>query len=454
MLALSLKYFLIGLACASIKADFRDNSINLTQVDPLTPNKIRISQGTDSPVNIDIVFTNNKIYGASKAMVTKVTGFGEDLTNKHSITFKVHGGVSLVGDYIVSGKILILPIQGEGKSNLTLVDPTIRMEFSGTADEKNGDIYMKVTNFRVLIEPKSMIYKFDNLFNGDKALGDNMNKFLNENWKEIFNENYYYQVDVHKLKFKVNSDKQGLATSQSVELHNFFYRWVDIRANDPKPCNYGDTECIKKITSYFLSKKEGDNSINLSEVDPLTPNKIHINQGSDSPVNIDIVLTNNKIYGASNAVVTKVTGFGKDLTKKHSITIQVPGAVSLLGDYALSGKVLILPIQGEGKSNLTLVNTVFSIDFVGMADGKDGEVYMKLKNFHLHVDPQSFIFHFDNLFNGDKALGDNMNKFLNENWKEIFNELRASIEKEFGAVVDKIISQVYTKYPYAKYFKE
>uniref|UniRef100_D3TQK8 Takeout n=1 Tax=Glossina morsitans morsitans TaxID=37546 RepID=D3TQK8_GLOMM len=224
--------------------------------------------------------------------------------------------------------------------------------------------------------------------------------------------------------------------------------------NDPKPCNYGDTECIKKITSYYLSKKEGDNSINLSQVDPLIPNKIHINQGTDSPVNIDIVLTNNKIYGTSNAVVTKVTGFGKDLTKKHSITIQVPGAVSLLGDYVLSGKVLILPIQGEGKSNLTLVNTVFSIDFVGMADEKDGEVYMKLKNFHLHVDPQSFIFHFDNLFNGDKALGDNMNKFLNENWKEIFNELRASIEKEFGAVVDKVISQVYTKYPYAKYFNE
>uniref|UniRef100_A0A1B0BD96 Haemolymph juvenile hormone binding protein n=1 Tax=Glossina palpalis gambiensis TaxID=67801 RepID=A0A1B0BD96_9MUSC len=223
--------------------------------------------------------------------------------------------------------------------------------------------------------------------------------------------------------------------------------------NDPKPCKYGDTECIKKVATFFLSKK-GDNSINLSQLDPLMPNKIRINQGTDSPVNVDVILTNNKIYGLSNAVATKAAGFGKDLAKKHSITIQVPGSVSLIGDYVLSGKVLILPIQGEGQSNLTLVNPVFGIDFVGVADEKDGDVYMKLKDFHLHIDPQSFIYHFDNLFNGDKALGDNMNKFLNDNWKEIFSELKVSMEKEFGAVVGKVISQVFTKLPYAKYFEE
>lgn len=41
-----------------------------------------------------------------------------------------------------------------------------------------------------------------------------------------------------------------------------------------------------------------------------------------------------------------------------------------------------------------------------------------------------------NLFNGDKALGDNMNKFLNENWKEIFTELKPSIEEAFSAIFE------------------
>lgn len=29
---------------------------------------------------------------------------------------------------------------------------------------------------------------FDNLFNGDQALSDSTNRFLNENWKEILRE--------------------------------------------------------------------------------------------------------------------------------------------------------------------------------------------------------------------------------------------------------------------------
>lgn len=29
---------------------------------------------------------------------------------------------------------------------------------------------------------------FSNLFNGQKELGDNMNLFLNENWKDIFDD--------------------------------------------------------------------------------------------------------------------------------------------------------------------------------------------------------------------------------------------------------------------------
>lgn len=41
-----------------------------------------------------------------------------------------------------------------------------------------------------------------------------------------------------------------------------------------------------------------------------------------------------------------------------------------------------------------------------------------------------------NLFNGDKALGDNMNKFLNDNWNDIYTELKPSIEGAFGAIFE------------------
>uniref|UniRef100_A0A1B0BD99 Haemolymph juvenile hormone binding protein n=1 Tax=Glossina palpalis gambiensis TaxID=67801 RepID=A0A1B0BD99_9MUSC len=219
---------------------------------------------------------------------------------------------------------------------------------------------------------------------------------------------------------------------------------------DPKPCNYGDNECIKKVANLFIR----DSSIGLVPVDPLTLDTIHIRQGAESPLNIDFTLTNNKLYGVSNAIVTNVKGFGKDFTKKNSLVIKVPGPISLIGEYAVSGKVLILPMQGEGKSNITFVDAEFRIDFTGAPEESDGNTYMKLENFHCYADPKSIIFDFENLFNGDKALGDNMNKFLNENWKEIFTEIEDSLDKEFGVVVGKVVDKVLAKYPYAKYFNE
>lgn len=35
---------------------------------------------------------------------------------------------------------------------------------------------MKVTDFRVTMNPEKVVFKFDNLFNGDKELGNNINQ--------------------------------------------------------------------------------------------------------------------------------------------------------------------------------------------------------------------------------------------------------------------------------------
>jgi len=47
------------------------------------------------------------------------------------------------------------------------------------------------------------------------------------------------------------------------------------------------------------------------------------------------------------------SGFGKDLTGKHEVRI-IAKTFSLVGPYNINGKVLILPISGTGKSNMTM----------------------------------------------------------------------------------------------------
>ncbi|KAL9888502.1 protein takeout-like [Glossina fuscipes fuscipes] len=224
--------------------------------------------------------------------------------------------------------------------------------------------------------------------------------------------------------------------------------------NDPKPCNYGDSECIKKLFNYLVQeKKEGDSSINLLPIDPLIPEDIYITQGGDGPVQLNLTFSNSQILGLSKAVAKEVIGFGKDLATKHEVIFKMP-RVTLVGNYAISGKILIFPVQGEGTCNVTMVDPEFRISFKGIPEEKDGNTFMKLTNFRLHPETKRVIYQFDNLFNGDKVLGDTVNKFVNENWKEVFDELRVPFDKSFGAVFKHIIDEVFNKYPYAKYFNE
>ena len=55
---------------------------------------------------------------------------------------------------------------------------------------------------------------------------------------------------------------------------------------------------------------------------------------------------------------------------------------------------------------------------------------------------------FENLFNGDKALGDNMNLFLNENWQDILKELKPSISEALSQIFAALINAVFGKVPY------
>lgn len=103
---------------------------------------------------------------------------------------------------------------------------------------------------------------------------------------------------------------------------------------------------------------------------------------------------------------------------------------------------------------LSLANVLVKMQFAGVPMEKDGKTYMKVEKFRMDLEPKGMHFKIDNLFNGDKALGDNMNLFLNENWQDIYRELRASITSAFGKVFHTVIGHVFTKYPYEDFFAQ
>jgi hypothetical protein len=54
----------------------------------------------------------------------------------------------LIGDYNIKGKILVFPIQGTGKSNMTMENITITSKFTTTTVEKNGKMHAKLSKYK------------------------------------------------------------------------------------------------------------------------------------------------------------------------------------------------------------------------------------------------------------------------------------------------------------------
>lgn len=61
-------------------------------------------------------------------------------------------------------------------------------------------------------------------------------------------------------------------------------------------------------------------------------------------------------------------------------------------------------------------------------------------------------FHFDNLFEGDKILGENMNNILNENWKDVVAELGGGIGNTIGVIINSILQAYFSAVPYNEIF--
>ncbi|XP_063224139.1 protein takeout-like [Bacillus rossius redtenbacheri] len=218
-----------------------------------------------------------------------------------------------------------------------------------------------------------------------------------------------------------------------------------------KPCSRSDpklNDCaLKNGIAAVPSLLKGDAKYHIPVLDPFHLKHIDIAQGT-GPVKISLALDDVDIKGLKNVEV-KAVNF--DVKKKEiGVDLVVKGqGLTVDSKYKIDGQVLILPITGNGNVNLKIENPEgsfkVSYDLVKKEDGKE---YIKLRDSTIDFSLSKAIFDFKNLFNGDKALGDNMNVFLNENWREVFTEVKPVLSEAMRTVILQILDQVVTTVPY------
>lgn len=124
-------------------------------------------------------------------------------------------------------------------------------------------------------------------------------------------------------------------------------------AASQQKCKAGDSSCIVKVANEIMTRgKQGYREIGLPVFDPLRIEKLNIEHGGSGPVNLKINLKNFQLGGLSETKFNKIDGFGSDYDKvKMELSFKYP-LLTIDGPYKLDGKVLVLPVQGEGIAHL------------------------------------------------------------------------------------------------------
>ena len=129
--------------------------------------------------------------------------------------------------------------------------------------------------------------------------------------------------------------------------------------------------------------------------------------------------------------------------------------------YQLNGRVLLLPIRGEGDSTIVLSKFRYKwlllvlLRYLFLGNMKisgflpyqevkrSGKTYLSFDSHNVTFDVGSVYFHFDNLFNGDRGLGDSLNKVLNDNWKQVFDDVKPNYSKVMDDIIQSLLNQFF-----------
>ncbi|TDG52150.1 hypothetical protein AWZ03_001431 [Drosophila navojoa] len=153
-------------------------------MEPLRVPEIKMDQDSGA-IYLHSVYKNVKISGISKHTLHNLTIVPSQLKFALGITFPK---LKLESQYSIKGKIMMMPMLGDGNCKVELSNITVATEMIGEEYKKDGATHLKIKEIKVKYELADVHMQLDNLFNGDKALGKRMNDFLNENWRSLSEE--------------------------------------------------------------------------------------------------------------------------------------------------------------------------------------------------------------------------------------------------------------------------
>ncbi|XP_016979221.1 circadian clock-controlled protein daywake [Drosophila rhopaloa] len=189
---------------------------------------------------------------------------------------------------------------------------------------------------------------------------------------------------------------------------------------------------------------EGIPELFIPAMEPLIVPQVKMDQDSGA-IYLHSVYRNVKVTGISKHTVNELRLEPSKL--KFIVSLTFP-KLHMESDYSIKGKIMMMPLLGDGHCKVDLINITMRTELIGQEYKRDEVNYLKINTVKVKYELSDVHIHLDNLFNGDKALGDRMNEFLNENWKALAEEVRPLMSKALVDILRASVDKLFASFSY------
>ncbi|KAL3271589.1 hypothetical protein HHI36_022064 [Cryptolaemus montrouzieri] len=197
----------------------------------------------------------------------------------------------------------------------------------------------------------------------------------------------------------------------------------------------------------FAKLKAGNSDLGMPSLDPLRISKLSIDSGKVVQLvqNYEEV----ELFGLTDC---KVIALSFDLDNgKLEVTGECPH-LDMNSTYAIKGKVLMFDVFGSGKDSIRLGKVTGKLMLDLETYTQDNDVYLRVTQGVFDFNAENCFIKFDNLFDGNTQLGENINQVLNDNWKVIMDELKHGYGLAIGTEIKDVANKLFSQVPLKEIF--
>lgn len=228
----------------------------------------------------------------------------------------------------------------------------------------------------------------------------------------------------------------SIDTVRSLDLPEYLHV---CHRDDPKL-----TECMKQsIETLRPYLARGIPELDIPAIEPIILGDLIVAESVPGQ-GISITAKDIKAYGPGNFRLKKlnVVEYGK----VYTFELELPH-LYVEGRYVVDGRILLLPVKGAGKFTGNFTQGFGNVRIKGDRKVINGTNHLSLAKLDIKIKVGDGKIKLENLFGGDRVLGEIINQTINQNFALLSHELIPLIEKALQRIFKRTGNKILERFP-------